>query len=372
MMDSLLTTLYNDYTDPSGLSSVKKLYDKAKRIRRDIKISDVKSFLQGNLTYTLHHPARRHFKRNRMIVSRPRQQAQADLLDFQSYSSYNDGYRYMLSFIDCFSKIAFGEPLKNKTQVEVAAALDSILSKYRVSSLQCDRGAEFIGKPIEAVMKKYNVKLFYTSSEVKASIVERWHRTIKGRMNKMFTARGSRRWIDQIQDLINAYNHSIHRTIGMSPASVTPYDSSRIFRKMFKGFSNELDLRKAILKMDPSKAKFKIGDVVRLKYDLAPFEHRYLPNYTDCYFIVSSVIKGYPRLKYKVVLYENKKPVAGSLYEEELQLVKVNEYRVKPIATKMVRRRKKVLLRFLGYPREFDRWYDAKDPMVRRLSGAKS
>lgn len=368
MMSNTLSKLYNDYTDPGGLASARKLYEKARKLDKTIKYEDVKNFLRSNLTYTLHYPTKKNFKRNRIIVSRPHQQAQADLVDMRSLNGLNDGFNYILTFIDCFSKFAYAKPLKNKTQTEVAEMLDSIFSDYPVGSLQVDRGSEFVGDPITQVSIKHKVTIFYTSnSDVKAAIVERFNRTLKSRMYRYFTAYGTRNWINILQDLVNSYNHAVHRTIGMAPSSVTIYDSDKIFKRMFKGFRSELELRKAIHQMDLSKARFKLGDVVRLKYDLSPFDRRYLPNYTDCYFVIDKIVKGYPRLKYKVKLYENNNPVIGSFYEEELQKVSVNEYRVVPIAKKRVNKRIKVLLHFLGYPSEFDQWYDEQDPMVRRL-----
>ena len=60
----------------------------------------------GQDTYTLHKPARRNFKRNRVIVGGIDEQWQMDLADMQSLKEYNDGYGYLLVCIDVFSKYA--------------------------------------------------------------------------------------------------------------------------------------------------------------------------------------------------------------------------------------------------------------------------
>ena len=46
----------------------------------------------GQDTYTLHKPARRNFKRNRVIVRGIDEQWQMDLADMESLKDYNDGY----------------------------------------------------------------------------------------------------------------------------------------------------------------------------------------------------------------------------------------------------------------------------------------
>ena len=45
--------------------------------------------------------------------------------------------------------------------------------------------------------------------------------------------RGTVRWIDIIQDLVNAYNHSLHRSIGMAPADVKKQDENRLWVKLY-------------------------------------------------------------------------------------------------------------------------------------------
>ena len=44
--------------------------------------------------------------------------------------------------------------------------------------------------------------------------------------------RGTVRWVDVIQDLIDAYN-SRHRSIGMAPADVQKKDENRLWVRLF-------------------------------------------------------------------------------------------------------------------------------------------
>ena len=62
--------------------------------------------LMSQDTYTLHKPARRIFKRNRVIVGGIDDEWQMDLADMQSLKQFNDCYRYLLVCIDVFSKYA--------------------------------------------------------------------------------------------------------------------------------------------------------------------------------------------------------------------------------------------------------------------------
>ncbi|CAB0041194.1 unnamed protein product [Trichogramma brassicae] len=71
---------------------------------------------------------------------------------------------------------------KAKTGKDIAEAMKSILSngqKRVPKHLHTDRGKEFYNKDFEAVMNKYGIHLYSTYSNLKASICERFNRTLK-------------------------------------------------------------------------------------------------------------------------------------------------------------------------------------------------
>lgn len=63
---------------------------------------------------------------------------------------------------------------------------------------------------------------FFTTrnAETKASIVERFQRTLKTRMWRYFTRHKTRRYVNILPNLVYAYNHSYHRSIKRDPAEV--------------------------------------------------------------------------------------------------------------------------------------------------------
>ena len=65
-------------------------------------------YLRGEQAYTLHKPARRHYKRIPIYVGGIDAQWQADLADMQGFARQNDGMRYLLTVIDVFFKIRLG------------------------------------------------------------------------------------------------------------------------------------------------------------------------------------------------------------------------------------------------------------------------
>jgi hypothetical protein len=62
--------------------------------------------------------------------------------------------------------------------------------------------------------------IFLKKQRKKAAIVERFNRTLKSEMWKYFYHKGTRKWIDKLQDFTFNYNNTVHSTIHMKPAEV--------------------------------------------------------------------------------------------------------------------------------------------------------
>ena len=90
-----------------------------KKEKNKISRKQVRDWLSQQDVYTLHKPARRRYKRSRVVVFGIDEQFQADLVDLQNLSRYNKGYKYLLTCIDIFSKYAFVLPLKTKQGQEL-------------------------------------------------------------------------------------------------------------------------------------------------------------------------------------------------------------------------------------------------------------
>ena len=96
----------------------------------------------GQDTYTLHEPARRNFKRNRVIVGGIDEQWQMDLADMQFLKRYNDGYRYLLVCIDVFLKCAWIVPIKSKTGPALVEAFKREIKRVWRMRNRTDFGAK--------------------------------------------------------------------------------------------------------------------------------------------------------------------------------------------------------------------------------------
>ena len=73
--------------------------------------------------------------------------------------------------------------------------------------MQTDNGKEYYNKVMNKLFKKLEINHFSTYSDKKASIIERFNRTLKEKMWKMFIHQGNHKWTHILDDLLWGYNN---------------------------------------------------------------------------------------------------------------------------------------------------------------------
>jgi len=114
--------LYYDPARPTAFSTLCKLGVAAK----NIKLDDIRDWIEKQDAYTLHRPIRKSFARNPYTVNNLMDVWECDLVDVQALGSYNDNYKYILSVIDVYYKFLHLVPLRSKTLTAVASTFTSI------------------------------------------------------------------------------------------------------------------------------------------------------------------------------------------------------------------------------------------------------
>ena len=142
-----------------------------------------------------------------------------DLLDIHQFSRQNKNFRYILVMLDIFSGFAWARPLEGETGVGVAAAIQNIIetSGRKPYKIWNDKGKEFYNISVGRVFENYNIILYSTHNEPKASIAERFIRTLRGKIESNLILTKNTVWYDVLPESLQEYNQSKHRSIGMSP-----------------------------------------------------------------------------------------------------------------------------------------------------------
>lgn len=305
------------------------------------------SRLKKEVVDELHKPARRNFRRRRVVLKGIDDLWQADLIEMIPYEKDNLGYRYILAVIDCFSKFAWVEPCKRKSDQEIFNAFKKILIQGRYPrNLQTDQGNEFYNKKFKKIIDEYNVNHYSTYSNIKASIVERFIRTFKTNLWKYFSVQGSYKWFTCIQNIVTIYNNTKHRTINMKPIEV-------VGTKIEKTLLEKRYRRPPVF----SIPRYIVGDSVRISKNKGVFEKGYKPSWSTEIFKIDKVNKTNP-VTY-LLRDSTGQEIAGCFYEQELQVTKHPDVY---LVEKTIRKKgDKFFVKWLGFDSSHNSWVKKED-----------
>ena len=327
--------MYYDPSHPASLGGVQRLQKAAKN-------SKAAQWLQTQRPYTPHKPARRKFPNRATLTSHCGAQWQADLNDMITYSRVNKGNCYILTVIDVFSRYAWAQPLKTKSAKDIVQAFDKIFkSATPPYYLQTDRGKEFENAVFQKFLRLHGTKWFAVTSSSKASLCERFNRTLKTRMFRFFTQQGSYKWVDVLQSLVSSYNQSVHRSL---PKGMTPHMATEVQHHK-RVWLHQEESSKRTTRKNP----LSVGDEVRISKHKGVFKKGYLANWSEEIFNIAEIDDRFSPTMY-VIADEKGEKIVGKFYSFELQKVSNPD---KMFAIERVIKRSsggRNLVKFMGYP----------------------
>jgi len=271
---------------------------------------------------------------------------------FERCSSAN---RYILLVLDCFSRKAWARPLKNKSGKSVSAAFQDIFKVNDPPALcQTDMGLEYYNSDVKALFKKHKVKLFSVqNAETKSAMAERLIRTVKRRMFGYFHAKRTRRYVDVLQDIIQAYNNKKHSVTKYAPNEINESNAHIVLRNNQYNRGQGVKLPKLL---------FKVGDLVRITASSHIFRKKYLPQWTEEIFKVHQVYTTSPVVYTLEDLAGD--VISGTFYSEELQKVTALP-KIFEIDEILSEESNRIFVSWKGYPRSMAQWI--KKSSLRRV-----
>ena len=167
----------------------------------------------------------------------------------QLISNFNKGFRFLSCVIDTFSKCAWVVPLKDKKGIGIINAFQKILkeSDRKPNKIWVDKGSEFYNSSFKKWLKDNDIEMYSIHNEGKSVVAERFIRTLKTKIYKYMTLISKIVYIDKLDNIVNEYNNTYHRTITMKPVDVKD--------------NTYIDSMQCSSDKDP---KFKVGDHVRI------------------------------------------------------------------------------------------------------------
>jgi hypothetical protein len=278
MKDSdLLNDLYYNKHNYDGITN---LYKKAKKINVNITKDFVKEWL--DLQSSHQQTAVKVGKKDYLpIYSETPYSFQIDLTFFPRYATRNKNFSVLFTAINVNSRYVFAYKSKDKSMTTILEFMEKMEQHTPINSITCDEGTEFNNKKFISFCNSNNITLYFVKGDShKLGIINRFHRTLKDKLSKYFIATNSVNWVDVFDKIVNNYNHTINRGIGIEPAKVNTMIEKYII--------NEKREKTEKIK-DKIGEMIEVGDFVRLKRDKKLFGDKMLSKYGDSVYEVTRI-----------------------------------------------------------------------------------
>ena len=170
-------------------------------------------------------------------------------------------------------------------------------------------------------------------------VAERFIRTLKNKIYKHMAAVSKNVYVDVLDDIVNKYNNTFHRTIKIKPIDV----KSNIYAEY------NVDSNK-------QSSKFNAGEHVIVSKYKKFFAKEYTSNWSEEVFVIRKIKNTVPWTY--VVKDLNGKKTVGTFYEKERQKPNQKEFRIEKVIKK---KGNKLFLKWKGYENSFNSWIDESD-----------
>ncbi len=302
----------------------------------------------------LHRPVQKVKKTRKVYVGGLNHVLAADIVDYSQYSKENDNYKWILCAVDAFSRYAWAIPMGNKSAASTLAAVKQLFNDTGRTwkFFWTDDGKEFVNASMTAFLKTRGVVRYTSYGQHGSMLVERFNRTLKSKLAKIFTATHSNRWIDTLGDVVESYNNTRHRSIKMTPTEASkPENEQRLLDLQYKDAEKHLS-------PPPGESPLKIGNFVRLSRQKGTFEKGYTSKWSEEIYRVTSILHTNPRVYELADLLGEK--ILGAFYSVELQKTKQNpngKFLISNIIDSKIQDTIPMkLVHFFGYGDKFDAW----------------
>ena len=170
-------------------------------------------------------------------------------------------------------------PLKDKKGVSIVDTFQKILHKsgLKPNKIWVDKRGEFYNSSFKKWLNDNDIEMYLIHNEGKSVIAERFIRILQTKIYKYMTLVSKNVYIDKLDDMMDEYNNTYHRTIKMKPVDVKD--------------NTYIDFKKEVKDKDP---KFKVNDHVRISKYKTIFAKGYTSNWSEEVFVVSKIKSTVP------------------------------------------------------------------------------
>lgn len=277
--DLLVDIYYNKH----NYDGVDNLYKKAKITNKNITRAFVKDWLSKQSTQQETHKSTKK-KIYLPIYSDTPFSFQIDLTFFPRYKKQNNNFYVLFTAININTRYAYAYYSKNKDTEDVLNMMKQFKKDaLEINSITTDEGKEFNNNEFLEYCQNEEIDVFFVKGDShKLGIVNRFHRTLKDKLLKHFTANDTVNWVDVIDKVIYNYNHTVNTGIGIEPYKVNSFIEAEII-------SEKKDKTE---KINENNLFINIGDKCRIKKKDVLFEDKMTTKYSKTIYTIIKVNKN--------------------------------------------------------------------------------
>jgi hypothetical protein len=280
--ESFIEDAYNE----TNFGGPEKIYTYLKKNYHDIKITkqEIKNYLNKQEQEQILKKQKPPKALGHIVASFPFEIVQMDIFDFSKYASDNHNYKYMMAFVDVFTRYAFVLPMKTKNIDDTSSTLEVFIKSTSTPIiLMSDNDSSFLGDKFQDVLDEHNIILEpnVKGDHFALGIIDNFAKRIRDFFSKINLKYKINKynWVDNISYFIKKYNESPHMALdGLTPVEAL---DDKNFAKIF-----EMNARKGL--KNKTVSDLQPGDKVRIKI-AGMFAKGSEPQYSDEVYIVETV-----------------------------------------------------------------------------------
>ena len=186
-IEEFLQEIYDNHSVALG-KGVQKFYDFVSTKVLGLSRKDCEDFLKRQLPYQLTRPT--VASRNKMKrYTKPNQMWAMDLIDMSNLAGQNNGWNFILSVIDLYTKRCYLRKIRKKSAVQVRNAFQTIVDGNNniPKALMFDNGTEFKAE-FAVYLNQQNIKIYNSQSHTPIAPIE----NLNGQIRKIIAELGVR------------------------------------------------------------------------------------------------------------------------------------------------------------------------------------
>ena len=280
-----MNKIIDEYFEKYNYPNASRLYKLLKDDNVSVTKKDVDTYLLSLEEIQITKEVKKKPKKNGHITAMFANQIwQIDIFILQKFVKQNKGYRDIFCAIDVFTRRVFCIAMKTKDIDDCTMALSQILKKSgaKPMAIMSDNDSSFKGEKFQSLLKSNNIThdMNIVGDHHALGIVDRFARTIKTILTKVFIRTKKTNWIDSLDKIVDRYNEMPHTGI----LDIKPNDAHTDENMTQLVELNVQKGNKNIIKSDLEE-----GDKVRINIRTT-FDKGTAPRWSDEVFVVQSAI----------------------------------------------------------------------------------